>query len=217
MAEEAGATATDEVREARSNLVAALQQHSDDVEWRKVARALEVAAEAHGGQTRDGGEPYILHPLRVALSLVEELGLEDAEIVCAALLHDVLEDDEALTAEALGAEFGERIGGIVATLTKPQAASRAEVNRIYFERLGHANEDVKLIKLADKLDNLRDCLNCPILAKRQRTATEARDFYLPLAAGLRDAQRRAVLLEEIEKAIVALTGDPDREASDGQS
>lgn len=101
------------------------------------------------------------------------------------------------------AEFGPRVSFIVRTLTKPDASgkTREEVNKVYFERLRHSDEDCKLIKLADKLDNVRDAVNCPYPAKRQRTAAEARNFYLSLAGSLSNIQHQQIFLDLLNKAI----------------
>ncbi|HSE38447.1 MAG TPA: HD domain-containing protein, partial [Blastocatellia bacterium] len=66
-----------------------------------VYHAYEVAHEAHAGQTRDEGTPYILHPIRVAVSLVDELRLYSPTLICSALLHDVIEDSD-ITREEVG-------------------------------------------------------------------------------------------------------------------
>jgi (p)ppGpp synthase/HD superfamily hydrolase len=127
-------------------------------------------------------------------------------VICAALLHDVAEDHEQFNADYIEKEFGSRVGSIVRTLTKPDPAgkTREEVNAVYFQRLREADEETKLIKLVDKLDNVRDAVNCPDPAKRRRTAAEARDFYLSLASTLQDAKRREVILEHMNAAITTL-------------
>jgi (p)ppGpp synthase/HD superfamily hydrolase len=91
----------------------------------------------------------------------------------------------------------------VQVLTKPTdpTQTRGQINQRYFSRLLHATEDCKLVKLADKLDNVRDAPNSPDLAKRRRTAAEARDFYLRLVRSLSDAQRREVILNLLEAEI----------------
>ena len=170
---------------------------------RRIKQALELASSAHAGQARDDGTPYILHPVRVALSLIEELGLNDADLICAALLHDSVEDNMHIGLQQIEAAFGPRVRVVVEQLTKPRAATRAEVNAIYFLRLQSAAEDSKLVKLMDKLDNVRDSANCPEPAKRQRTLEEARTVYLPLAGGLRDRRLRSAIERLLRTAIDA--------------
>jgi len=165
--------------------------------------ALETAKEVHAGQTRDDGTPYILHPLRVALSIMQELNMYNAELICAALLHDTAEDNELYTPDYIEAEFGGKVGLIVRTLTKPKESirSREEINEAYFRRLQSSGEECKLIKIADKLDNVRDAVNSPDPEKRRRTKREAEDFYIPLCESLEDVQQRKTIRGLLEKAI----------------
>jgi GTP diphosphokinase / guanosine-3',5'-bis(diphosphate) 3'-diphosphatase len=175
----------------------------DEHSLMKIHRALEVAEEAHEGQTRDDGTAYILHPLRIALSLMQELNVYDEELICAALLHDAIEDQEQFTLDDMEDKFGIRISSIVRILTKPDkiGKKREEINKIYFERLERSDDDCKLVKLADKLDNVRDAVNCPDPKKRQRTAKDAKDFYLSLIGSLRDDSLRQILLNQLKQAI----------------
>jgi (p)ppGpp synthase/HD superfamily hydrolase len=170
-----------------------------------VCRALEVASQVHAGQTRDDGTPYILHPLRVCVSLLQELEVFDAEMLCAALLHDVLEDGPARCPD-LKSAFGTRVANIVAVLTRPLISewSRERRNKEYYDRLQHADDDTKLIKLLDKLDNLRDAPNCPDLEKRHRTRREAEDFYTSLCATLRQGGVRETVSRLIRQEIESL-------------
>lgn len=181
-----------------------------DVE--RVRRAVALARRAHQGQTRDDGTPYLVHPLRVALLLAEELRVRDADALCAAVLHDVLEDDKSLTEERLETEFGAAVARIVATLTKPskEARSREEVNREYFARVAQADATTRLVKLADRLDNLRDLPHCPDAAKRERKLRETGDFFLSLIEGLEDSWVRAMLRSAFVQAMLRVpTAPPD--------
>ena len=81
-----------------------------------IERAFRFAREAHRGVRRRSGEPYIMHPIAVARIVIEELGLGSTSI-CAALLHDVIEDTE-YTREDLAASFGDKIADLVEGLTK---------------------------------------------------------------------------------------------------
>jgi len=185
------------LKELRTTFLNHVAQRFDECSLNKITRALEVAEDAHAGQTRDDDTPYILHPLRIALFLLQELDVYDADIFSAALLHDVAEDQERFTPDYIEAAFGSRVGSIVRTLTKPDepTKTREEINQVYFERLRDSDEDCKLIKLADKLDNVRDAINSPYPAKQRRTAAEAKDFYLLLAASLRDTRRQQIISE----------------------
>jgi len=194
------------LKELRAKFLNRVAQRFDWASLKKIRRALEVAEDAHAGHTRDDDTPYILHPLRIAFFLLQKLNIHDADILCAAILHDVAEDQERFTLDYIEAEFGARVSSIVRTLTKPSdpAKTRDEINEVYFERLLHSDEDCKLIKLADKLDNVRDAVNCPDSAKQRRTAAEAKDFYLSLVDSLEDTLRRQIILKFMNEAIATL-------------
>jgi (p)ppGpp synthase/HD superfamily hydrolase len=172
----------------------------------ELSKALELAEEAHSGQVRDDGTLYIAHPLRVTLSLALELDVWDADLLCAALLHDALEDGKQVTFVEIRKDFGERVAHTVQNLTKPSDSeqNREHINRQYLDRLRRADEDCKLVKLADKLDNVRDAVNSPDAAKRRRTAAEAREFYLVMARSLSDVQHRQTILALLQDAIKTL-------------
>lgn len=170
----------------------------------RVYRAVVRAKKAHSNQVRDDGTPYVAHPIRVAESLIHEFRVCDPDVICAAILHDVVEDQDQMTLNDIRAEFGDRVVSIVQTLTKPKGPrlSRDSVNKAYFKRLRHADEASKLVKLADKLDNVRDSVNSPSLTKRRRTAHEAQTFYLKLAAGLASPARRDIIMRLLAEAIM---------------
>lgn len=170
-------------------------------EHSSLQEAAWCCARSHAGQTRDDGSPYVFHPLRVATTVVEEFGISDPVLVRAALLHDVLEDDLTLDAARLERSFGAETAAVVAALTKtPRGVrSRQEANREYFARLAAGPEGPRLVKLADKLDNVRDAVNCPEPEKRQRTAAEGRELAALLVPALCDrvlAERVQGLLDE---------------------
>src|SRR5690606_11160044 len=124
----------------------------------RVRRAYEVGAQAHEGQTRKSGEPYITHPLAVA-AILAELRL-DPESLIAAILHDTLEDT-GLAAEQIEAEFGPAVMALVDGVTKLDRVrfrSRQEAAAESFRKmlLAMARDlRVILIKLADRLHNMR--------------------------------------------------------------
>src|ERR1700722_19679753 len=114
---------------AVSNLfLARLTKISDLHEADQLKRAFHLASRIHSGQFRDDGTPYIDHPIRVALILLDEVHIHDSDVLCAALLHDAMEDCPTFSLESLEQGFGSRVRHIVATLTKPQGEglSRAE-------------------------------------------------------------------------------------------
>src|SRR5215212_4233646 len=146
-------------------------------------RAYVYAMKAHGTQTRASGDPYFSHPLEVA-AILTNLKLDDATIV-AALLHDTIEDTAATRAE-IDEWFGPEIGELVDGLTKlkkldlvTREAKQAENLRKLLLAIA-ADVRVLLIKLADRLHNMRTLDFMPPEARR-RTAEETLDIYAPLA------------------------------------
>ena len=144
----------------------------------QVYRAYEVAHEAHTGQTRDEGTPYIVHPIRVAVSIVDELNLYSPKLICSALLHDVIEDS-AVTREDIGRMFDEEIAEVVWLLTKLEEVRLSE----YLARIeAAAHTGAPIVKLCDRLDNLRSVAHTPKLEKKRRYIRTTEELYLPLAA-----------------------------------
>jgi guanosine-3',5'-bis(diphosphate) 3'-pyrophosphohydrolase len=125
-------------------------------------RALSFAAHKHRDQRRKDAEasPYINHPIALAEVLAGEGGVTDLEVLAAALLHDTIEDT-ATTLEELQKNFGERIAGMVAEVTDDKELPKAERKRLQIERAGGISRGAKLVKLADKICNLRDVARRP--------------------------------------------------------
>ena len=152
----------------------------------RVLRAFQVGAQAHEGQERKSGEPYITHPVAVA-GILAELGL-DAETIIAAILHDTLEDTE-LSRDALAAEFGEAVAELVDGVTKldkMRFGSRQEADAESFRKmlLAMARDlRVILIKLADRLHNMRT-LGAKDADSRRRIARETLEIFAPIAQRL---------------------------------
>ena len=130
-----------------------------------IEKAYKFAREAHKGVRRRSGEPYIMHPITVAQIVSQEIGLGSTSI-CAALLHDVVEDTE-YTTEDIEAMFGKKIAQIVDGLTKisggifgSQASAQAENFR---KLLLTMSDDIRviLIKMADRLHNMRTLQSMP--------------------------------------------------------
>lgn len=120
-----------------------------------VERALQVCLEAHQGQRRKGAEraPYAVHPLHMALVLAR-IGARDA-LIQGALLHDVVEDCEAWTAERLRGEFGDEVADIVADLTEDKSKSWSERKQWAVDHIPAMSQDSVTVKAADKLHNLQ--------------------------------------------------------------
>jgi len=125
-------------------------------------KALAFAAHKHRDQRRKDPEasPYINHPIALADVLVNEGGVTDFEVLCAALLHDTVEDT-ATTPEELAEVFGTRIADIVAEVTDDTRLPKAERKRLQIEHARTLSPQARLVKLADKICNLRDVAERP--------------------------------------------------------
>ncbi len=149
-------------------------------------RAYLYSAVAHKGQVRVSGEPYLVHPLEVA-HILSQMRLDEVAIVTG-LLHDLLEDTW-VTEEELLAQFGERITALVRALTKISTmeqsfAARQAAQAESFRRMLLASiEDVRviLVKLADRLHNMRTLGFLPEEPRRRRIAAETLEIYAPIA------------------------------------
>ena len=157
-------------------------QHRRKVEI--ITKAFNFARQAHKGVRRQSGEPYIMHPLAVARIVCEEIGLGSTSI-CAALLHDVVEDTD-YTVEDIRNLFGEKVARIVDGLTKiaggvfgVQASEQAEN---FKKLLLTMSEDIRviLIKIADRLHNMRTLEFMPV-NKQYKIAGETLYIYAPIA------------------------------------
>ncbi len=163
------------------------------VDLRIIQNAYQVAAQAHQGQMRESGEPYIHHSLSVAHRLVE-LGL-DASTVSAGLLHDVVEQT-ALTLDQVQKEFGDEIARLVDGMTKlsgvdenieergPERTDREAENLRKMLLAIVDDPRVILIKLSDRLHNMRTLKAIQDERRRQRIARETLDIFAPLAERL---------------------------------
>ncbi|MFN7087212.1 MAG: HD domain-containing protein [Burkholderiales bacterium] len=122
-----------------------------------VLRAVAFAAHKHRDQRRKNKEasPYINHPIQLATVLWEEGRVRDATVIAAALLHDTLEDTETSWQELRG-EFGEEIADIVLEVTDTPWIKKELRKRLQVARARHSSAKARLVKLADKICNLRD-------------------------------------------------------------
>src|SRR6201989_1909511 len=188
------------------DLVDRVRSYNPDTNEDLLNRAYVYAMKAHGTQTRASGDPYFSHPLEVA-AILPGLKLDDATIV-AALLHDTIEDTEATRAE-IDHVFGHEIGALVEGLTKLkrlELVSREAKQAENLRKLLLAIADdvrVLLIKLADRLHNMRTLEFVPPAARR-RIAEETLDIYGPLAGRMGMQEMR----EELED-LSFRTLDPD--------
>lgn len=153
----------------------------DDSQRANVDRAYQVATQAHRGQTRKTGHPYITHPLAVA-NILAGMFLDDNSI-CAALLHDVLEDS-SIDKKELASQFGAQVAEIVDGVSKfPHKTDRTERDAESFRKLIFAvSNDIRVIfvKLADRLHNMRT-LGIHTVEKRKEIAKETLEIHAKIA------------------------------------
>ena len=153
---------------------------------KQVRQAYRFSAEAHDGQVRKSGEPYIQHPLAVA-NILADMHM-DHETLVAAMLHDVIEDT-AIVVDRISDEFGSEVAQIVdglSKLTQIETESHAEAQAQNFQKMLMAMADdirVILVKLADRLHNMRT-LGALEAEQRRRIARETLEIYAPIAQRL---------------------------------
>ena len=125
-------------------------------------KALIFAADKHKNQRRKDADasPYINHPIALANILVNEGSITDINVLCGAILHDTIEDTKT-TKDELIQQFGEKITSIVLDVTDDKTLLKAERKLKQIEHASHASHEAKLVKLADKISNLRDILSSP--------------------------------------------------------
>jgi GTP pyrophosphokinase len=148
-------------------------------------KALSFSVDAHQNQKRKSGEAYVSHPCQVALILVDELGVQDPVTLAAAMLHDTIEDVPEVTSEVISSLFGKHVAAIVDGCTK---ISHFSGDKQTFYKLVHrkifsgaaSRVEIMLIKLADRLHNLRTMESMPKY-KRQKIADETLSVYAPMA------------------------------------
>lgn len=129
---------------------------------KKIISAVAFAAQKHSDQRRKdhAASPYINHPIALAEVLTAEANITDPDILCAAILHDTLEDTETTPSE-LEERFGKRIALIVSEVTDDKSLPREERKRLQIVHAAAASREAKLVKLADKICNLRDIIAHP--------------------------------------------------------
>ena len=198
----AGDAAVSDDQTRISELCTELESYLEPGQVEEVYRAYLVGAEAHEGQNRVSGEPYISHPVEVALILAEMR--MDSNSIVAAILHDVIEDTPTAK-EQIAAQFGEEVAELVdgvSKLTQIDFRSKAEAQAENFRKMMLAMvKDIRviIIKLADRLHNMRT-LDAMRPDKRRRIARETMDIYAPIANRLGIFKMRHELLDLSIKA-----------------
>ncbi len=175
---------TEEVEKDYHVLIDKIRLYHPTTDLSMVAKAYQVASDAHNGQLRQSGEPYIIHPLKVAIILADlELDLETIE---AGLLHDVVEDTKVSKEDIVqqfGAEVAALVDGVTKLKTLTYTTSKEEIQAENYRKMFMAMaKDIRviLIKLADRLHNLQT-LEYKSKEKQLEKARETLDIYAPIA------------------------------------
>ena len=170
------------VREAAEKVFISMEPRVSERQLKQLHDAFEFAREAHKEQKRKSGEPYILHPISVALIAAEELKL-DTNSVTASFLHDVVEDT-SYTMKDIRERFGEDVAFLVNTVTKQKKESYKTSKQVdnYKQLLASMQYDIRalMVKIADRLHNMRT-LSSMRPDKQMKIAGETDYFYAPLA------------------------------------
>lgn len=170
------------VNNAKNELFACVSRRFDVEDIERIEQAYELAEEAHRPQRRKSGEPYILHPIAVAMIVANEIGLA-ANPICAALLHDVVEDTD-YTVKDIRERFGDDVATLVNVVTKRKSEKYETSLQVdnYKQMLQSIHYDIRalLLKLADRLHNMRT-LKSMLPHKQLKIASETDYLYAPLA------------------------------------
>jgi (p)ppGpp synthase/HD superfamily hydrolase len=148
-----------------------------------VGDAVAFALRFHGDQKRPTGAPYVEHLLEALEVLARGAGVSDPDVLCAAVLHDVVEDTPC-TIGGVRAAFGDRVADMVGWVTIPDAGEGADkqaVKEAYLRRLADAPDDAVLVKLADRASNVQTLRNLRPQKQREYYAQTV-TYILPLAA-----------------------------------
>ena len=189
--------------ETIDGLCSRLTRYLEDDEIRQVRRAYLYSEQAHDGQKRRSGDPYITHPLQVA-EILSDMRM-DHQSLMAAMLHDVIEDT-GIAKDALQEQFGEAVAELVdgvSKLTHISFETRAEAQAENFQKMTLAmarDLRVIIVKLADRLHNMRT-IGSLNPGKRRRIAKETLDIYSPIANRLGMYELRSELHELAYRAM----------------
>ena len=163
--------------------------------------ALAFAAHKHRAQRRKDKEasPYINHPIALADVLANEGGVEDPVTLCAALLHDTIEDTKT-THQELRKAFGKEIADVVMEVTDDKSLRKYVRKRRQIEHAPHLSRRAKLVKLADKISNLRDVSQSPPVRWSKERKRKYYEWAKQVIDGLRGAHPGLERLFDLEYA-----------------
>ncbi|MRS01662.1 bifunctional (p)ppGpp synthetase/guanosine-3',5'-bis(diphosphate) 3'-pyrophosphohydrolase [bacterium] len=158
---------------------------------REFIKAVAFAAEKHRNQRRKDAEasPYINHPIALANVLVFEGDVDDPTVLCAAVLHDTIEDTETTPGE-LKKLFGDAVTSIVLEVTDDKSLDKDLRKKLQIEHAPHLTIEAKLVKLADKICNLRDMLASPPAGWSLERKQAYSDWAEQVVAGMRGVNNR---------------------------
>ncbi|GCC33814.1 hypothetical protein chiPu_0012285 [Chiloscyllium punctatum] len=164
-----------------------------------VLEAADFAAKKHKNQRRKDpeGTPYINHPLGVARILAHEAGITDVVVLQAALLHDTVEDTNTTFTE-IEERFGEKVRSIVAEVTDDKSLPKEKRKELQIQHAPHCSYEAKLVKLADKLYNLRDLKSSTPAGWTEKRVEQYFIWASQVIAGLRGTN------QTLEKSLDAL-------------
>lgn len=186
-----------------------------DSELGNIMRALTFAAAKHRDQRRKDVEasPYINHPIALAAILADEAGITDPAVIGAALLHDTVEDTET-TAEELAQHFGPEIASIVMEVTDDKSLPKSERKQRQIEHAKSISSKAKLVKLADKISNLRDIAAKPPANWDIGRKQEYFDWAMRVVDQMRGTHARLEALFDLAAGARPITERPGGDASE---
>lgn len=171
--------------ETRDTFFKRLEGNFTPEEIERIGNAYRLAKDIHRRQVRDTGERYFEHVRRVALIILDEIEFYDCDTICAALLHDSVEDGWTSSLGMIASSFGNPVAMMVGALNKYEVevdgmtlSKRKKPD--YHERIKGAIAKVRIVKLADRIDNLRTLSGCQP-EKQARIRLETVSIYLPMA------------------------------------
>jgi GTP diphosphokinase / guanosine-3',5'-bis(diphosphate) 3'-diphosphatase len=169
--------------------------------WVSVLKAADAAARWHVHQRRKGPaqEPYINHLLEVAMLVAEATHGEDLDLVIAALLHDAIEDCE-VPKEMIEKTFGEEVASIVFEVSDEKSLPKEERKRLQIETASKKSKKAKILKLADKISNLRAILMSPATGWSVKRRIEYVEWARAVAKGLKVGNPSPWLQKEFDQA-----------------
>ncbi|XP_029431003.1 guanosine-3',5'-bis(diphosphate) 3'-pyrophosphohydrolase MESH1 isoform X2 [Rhinatrema bivittatum] len=164
----------------------------------RLLEAADFAAKKHRSQRRKDpeGTPYINHPIGVARILSHEAGVTDTAVLQAALLHDTVEDTDTTFLE-IEEKFGKEIRQMVEEVTDDKTLPKRERKRLQIEHARHCSQGARLVKLADKLYNLRDLNRCTPTGWTKKRVQEYFVWASQVVKGLRGTS--PVLEEKLDQ------------------